>query len=150
MEIWDLNSERVDLEVFCESRIMELNPGIGELCVADEIDKVLSEVKHQLKNKIISFREKEIPPNFEFDDYMPNILRCCRSNNSNNDWLTMDNIENRMLPSSIITTGYLIKETKDCLYIAMSIFKDQEEMCPTFCIVKSCITKRKVLKKIEF
>ncbi len=87
IEIWDLSSETVDLEGFCERKLRELNPEIGELEVADEIDGILSEVTHQLNKKIDSFKEKGIPPNFEFDDYVPKILRRCSSNNGNNDWL---------------------------------------------------------------
>lgn len=87
IEIWDLRNETVDLERFCEIRLKELNPEIGELEVADEIDGIMSEVTHQLNKKIDSFREKGIPPNFEFDYYSQNILRRCSANNGKNYWI---------------------------------------------------------------
>ncbi|MBM3239540.1 restriction endonuclease [Candidatus Poribacteria bacterium] len=86
-EIWNLSDETVDLESFCERKLKEFHPGISDLEIADDIDKLASQVKRQLDNKITSFRGKGVPPNFEFDDYLPYVLCRHRSNNDNNDWV---------------------------------------------------------------
>lgn len=81
-EIWDLESERVDLQLFCEDKIKELKPNITDLEIADEIDELVSRVRNQIEKYITSFHEKSIPPNFTFDDCLPNILTRYRSDSN--------------------------------------------------------------------
>lgn len=86
-EIWGLSGGTVDLVEFCGRKLKELDPKISGLEIADNIDKLLSRVKCQLDNKITSFREKGIPPTFDFDDYSPYILRRYSSNSNENGWV---------------------------------------------------------------
>ena len=85
-EIWDSGARNVDLLKFCEGKIKELKPNITDLEIADDIDSIVSRVRRQVEKKIRSFREKSVPPKFEFDDCLPNILRRYRSD-KNNNWI---------------------------------------------------------------
>ena len=61
-------------------------------------------------------------------------------------WQRIDNIEDFGIPE-MQTIGFLIKENKEALYISSTIGGD--EVNATMIVLKSCITKRKVLKKVE-
>lgn len=85
-EIWESDARNVDLLKFCEGKIKELKSNITDLEIADDIDSIVSRVRRQVEKKIRSFREKSVPPNFEFDDCLPNILRRY-SSDKNNNWI---------------------------------------------------------------
>jgi len=93
-DIWDLEAERVDLLKFCERKIKKIKPNITDLEIADDIDSIVSRVKCQIEKKIRSFLEKSIPPNFEFDDCLPNILQRYGSD-KNNNWIRQYKIQIR-------------------------------------------------------
>jgi len=85
-EIWDSDTRNVDLQKFCEGKLKELNPEITDLEIADEIDKLMLRIRRQIEKSITSFHEKGIPPRFEFDDYLLNMLRRYGSD-KNNNWI---------------------------------------------------------------
>ena len=114
-EIWDSDARNVDLLKFCEGKLKELNPEITDLEIADEIDEVLSRVKHQVEKKITSFHEKGLPPNFEFDDCLPNILRRYGSD-KNNNWIRKYQTQIRRAIKVINPTSfeYFCKHILEC------------------------------------
>ena len=68
---------------------------------------------------------------------------------SQDAWMTIEDLNDTdSVDYTVTTVGVLVKETKDWLYIASTVNK--EYICQTMCILKRCVTKRKVLKKVEF
>lgn len=60
-------------------------------------------------------------------------------------WTTNDDLE-KELPAVIIKCiGYLVKETKDCIWIASSEDTKFKTVSNIFCIIKKNITKRKYI-----
>ncbi len=114
-EIWDSDARNVDLQKFCVGKLKELNPEITDLEIADEIDEVVSRVKHQVEKKITSFHEKGIPPNFEFDDCLPNMLRRYGSD-KNNNWIRKYQTQIRRATKVINPTSfeYFCKHILEC------------------------------------
>lgn len=59
-------------------------------------------------------------------------------------WRTFDEASD-LGPIGVHTVGWVIKETKEYLIVA-STLTDDETLMNEFCILKSCIKKRKVIR----
>jgi len=120
-DIWDLEAKRVDLLKFCGDKLRELKPNISDLEIADDIDSIVSRVRHQVEKKIESFPEKGIPPNFEFDDCLPNMLRRCGSDKNN--WIRkyLTQIKRAIKVINPISFEYFCKHILECNGIVSSV-----------------------------
>jgi hypothetical protein len=83
-EIWELNDEIIELESFCETKLRELYPAITDLQVPEVLDEFLPKIKSLIDKRIASSRDRGIPPNYEFDNRLPNTLRSYSSKCENN------------------------------------------------------------------
>ncbi|MCX5638819.1 MAG: restriction endonuclease [Planctomycetota bacterium] len=115
-----MDTKRVDLLKFCEGKLREIKSNITDLEIADDIEPLASRVKHQVEKKIISFREKGIPPNFEFDDCLTYMLCRCGSDTKTNDWIRNYRTQIRRAIKVINPTSfeYFCKHILECNGIA--------------------------------
>ena len=68
------NLNIIELDKYCAEIMKDKYPNLSDLEISDELDKIIEKVKFYIKKEIKEFKDRGIAPDYEFNNYPPNVL----------------------------------------------------------------------------
>lgn len=73
-EILKSHQDKINIDDYCFNKIKKEYSNMSDLQITDELDEIVNRVKLHLKKRIEYCKTKGISPEYELNDYPPNVL----------------------------------------------------------------------------